>query len=261
MIASILLLFIGSTDIARARQTGVRAWLLAAVVWAALGTLAATGLGVPLLAVCGCVALAIGWMLAMPASTAPLWPVAALGVLIAATTFVDGTAATASGFLVDAYDAVPLGSLQGVSLTAAVAVVGVAVFLTRSGNLVARAALGRAHGDAGGEASITPPAKGWLVRVGGRVLASVEQPRAIPSGHMLRGGRLIGPVERLLIVMLALSGAHAVIAALVAAKGIVRFPEISDDRGSGSKAEEFLVGSLASWSTSAAGVLYILAVR
>ncbi|MHA7245765.1 hypothetical protein ACX80C_02985 [Arthrobacter tecti] len=44
---------------------------------------------------------------------------------------------------------------------------------------------------------------------------------------------------------------------LSAAKGLVRFPEISEDRGSGSKAEEFLVGSLASWTLSIAGVLYL----
>ena len=40
---------------------------------------------------------------------------------------------------------------------------------------------------------------------------------------------------------------------LGAALGLVRFPEISADRGEGSRAEEFLVGSLASWGIAAAG--------
>jgi hypothetical protein len=35
---------------------------------------------------------------------------------------------------------------------------------------------------------------------------------------------------------------------VIAAKGIVRFPEISKDATGGSKAEYFLVGSFASWA-------------
>ncbi|WP_026407094.1 hypothetical protein [Actinomyces gerencseriae] len=64
----------------------------------------------------------------------------------------------------------------------------------------------------------------------------------------LRGGRWIGPLERILLLLLASAGAHhTAIAAVIAAKGVVRFPEISRDEGGG-KAEEFLIGSLASWT-------------
>ena len=49
-------------------------------------------------------------------------------------------------------------------------------------------------------------------------------------------------------LLLASAGAHhTAIAAVIAAKGVVRFPEISRDEGGG-KAEEFLIGSLASWT-------------
>ncbi|MDN5693192.1 MAG: hypothetical protein L0G62_05275, partial [Micrococcaceae bacterium] len=58
---------------------------------------------------------------------------------------------------------------------------------------------------------------------------------------------------RVLMVVLGLAHAWPVVAALMAAKGLVRFPEISADRGEGSRAEEFLVGSLASWGIAAAG--------
>ena len=75
------------------------------------------------------------------------------------------------------------------------------------------------------------------------------------------GGRIIGPLERLLIVFLALAGAPTLIAALLAAKGIVRFPEISADRGTGSKAEEFLIGSLTSWGLAGLGFLLIVAAQ
>lgn len=81
----------------------------------------------------------------------------------------------------------------------------------------------------------------------------------------LQGGRFIGPMERLLMMLLGLVGAWPVVAALMAAKGIVRFPEIAQDtragRRSRASAEEFLVGSLASWSAAAGvGVLVHLAL-
>ena len=64
----------------------------------------------------------------------------------------------------------------------------------------------------------------------------------------LRGGRWIGPLERILLLLLASAGAHhTAIAAVIAAPGVVRFPEIRRDEGGG-KAEEFLIGSLASWT-------------
>lgn len=66
----------------------------------------------------------------------------------------------------------------------------------------------------------------------------------------LRGGRWIGPLERLLIIVLAGAGAEVAIAAVVAAKGVIRFPEISHD-STGEKAEEFLIGSVSSWILAA----------
>lgn len=82
-----------------------------------------------------------------------------------------------------------------------------------------------------------------------------------PDGGLLGGGRWIGTLERLLLLVLAFSTAAAAIAAVVAAKGVIRFPEISADVSrpqrdqpsgggrapAGAKAEEFLIGSFASW--------------
>ncbi|MDY6054446.1 hypothetical protein [Micrococcus sp.] len=73
----------------------------------------------------------------------------------------------------------------------------------------------------------------------------------------LKGGRYIGPVERILMTGLGLAAAYPVVAALMAAKGIVRFPEINADAGHGSRAEEFLVGSLTSWSLAFLAVLLL----
>lgn len=73
---------------------------------------------------------------------------------------------------------------------------------------------------------------------------------------VMRGGRWIGPLERILIVLLVATGATEAVAAVVAAKGVIRFPEINKDED-GQKAEEFLVGSLASWGLAAIGVILI----
>ncbi|MGC5048216.1 hypothetical protein [Micrococcus porci] len=89
------------------------------------------------------------------------------------------------------------------------------------------------------------------------------------DGEGLRGGRFIGPMERLLMAVLGLMAAWQVVAAIMAAKGIVRFPEISKDTRAGdakggpmgASAEEFLVGSLASWTLAAgAGLVVHLAL-
>ena len=72
----------------------------------------------------------------------------------------------------------------------------------------------------------------------------------------MRGGRWIGPLERILILLLASVEAPAAIAAIVAAKGVIRFPEISQDKA-GQKAEEFLIGSFASWILAVLGAVTI----
>ena len=98
-------------------------------------------------------------------------------------------------------------------------------------------------------------------REGGEAVAagcepSQESGRQDESGSSMRGGRWIGPLERILILLLASVEAPAAIAAIVAAKGVIRFPEISEDKA-GQKAEEFLIGSFASWVLAVLGVIVI----
>lgn len=205
--------------------------------------------------------------------TPRLWPVVLLFLLVFGVTAYDRSAETAAGFLVDAYSSVALKIASSTSLETVIAGGAVAIFLTRSANIVARAALGRAHQEdaiiakeqSSGDA-ISKPTKAeqrnkWELFVGSKRVAKVRAGEKPERGPALKGGRLIGPIERLLIVVLAFGGVPQIIAALAAAKGVVRFPEIAEDRGSGSKAEEFLVGSLASWTLSAIAVLYISLVH
>ena len=85
---------------------------------------------------------------------------------------------------------------------------------------------------------------------------SQESGRQDELGSSMRGGRWIGPLERILILLLASVEAPAAIAAIVAAKGVIRFPEISQDKA-GQKAEEFLIGSFASWILAVLGAVTI----
>lgn len=87
------------------------------------------------------------------------------------------------------------------------------------------------------------------------IIAAQDKP-GDDKGPALRGGRWIGPLERLLIIVLAGADAQVAIAAVVAAKGVIRFPEISQD-SSGEKAEEFLIGSVSSWILAALVAMFI----
>jgi hypothetical protein len=100
---------------------------------------------------------------------------------------------------------------------------------------------------------LTVPAN-WVVRLVLR-LVRVETPK-----DTNRAGRWIGILERLLVFVLVISGQAAAAGIVVAAKSILRFPEISSKPQQ--IAPEFvLVGSLASWLLAfAAGAAVIAGV-
>jgi hypothetical protein len=114
--------------------------------------------------------------------------------------------------------------------------VGVSFFLLATGNRVVRLALAAAG---------SPPAKG--------------------EGK-LRGGRLIGPMERLLVAGALVAGGLAGAGFVIAAKGLLRFrelkPDDGDDTEGGASVDEiteyFLVGTFASILLACAGSLLVL---
>ncbi|MGN7800769.1 hypothetical protein [Leifsonia sp. 22587] len=186
-------------------------------------------------------------------------PVVAVAVVAERPTLNDSAAA---GLFADAMTtaALPL------SLSLVIACVAGALVLTRTANVVCRAAFGRAMTTDRAAAPSPAAPRRWSVAFGTREVASVAEdaPPAdepVSTASTLRGGRVIGPLERILIVALALVGAEAVIVGLLAAKGIVRFPEISADGRGGSKAEEFLIGSLVSWTIAGLVAAYLVVQR
>lgn len=75
--------------------------------------------------------------------------------------------------------------------------------------------------------------------------ATVEDPE-----QQLKGGRLLGPMERLFIVGLGLAGQLTAASIVIAAKGLLRWPELQsrqDQARIHRLTEYFLVGSFVSW--------------
>lgn len=266
---ALLLALIGVGDLTRTALRSVRRqWvstLVLAVVWLVLVLLAVLGLGVNAILVAAVVVLAALWTATTAVAVhsphpAGVVPAVVLLVTLAALILWDRSAATLSGFLVDGHADAATSVLRDVPLPAVVMGVGAALFLVESANIIVRAALRPAVAS-----TVTPPAPAtaapsvpWWRRWERR---SEAAPTASAAVADLKGGRLIGPLERLLIVALTLSGAVAIVGGILAAKGIVRFPEISHDTQGGSKAEYFLVGSLVSWAIAvlAIGAIWISA--
>jgi hypothetical protein len=184
------------------------------------------------------------------------WAIRGLAITVLVIFVAAPALAAPAGWLARWYARLPYTALDDVSFTTFALAVGGVLFLFETANVIVRAALRGTGSDARPTDTSIPPAQAaapptrrWGRRAPDLVTAATEEP--VP----LKGGRFIGPLERVFLLALALSGEFTAIAAVVAAKGIIRFPEISKDDTAGSKAEYFLVGSFASW-----GLVLVVAV-
>ncbi|TXK13352.1 hypothetical protein [Microbacterium hatanonis] len=248
--AGLLLLSVGVADLARqflgrgSRSARIGASVVVVLLVAGLGTAVVTWpLAITL------VVIALAWLALMPstkdAAIASFWPV--VGLSIAVVAFVVWAPASAEGWMA--------GEAAGsATVGKTVLAVGVACFLLESANIVVRVALQSERSDTSVVAVTAPvPRRGLIAR-----LRRPAPPEPAVMTKQLRGGRLIGPLERLFVVGLIFTSAVALLAAFIAAKGIVRFPEIQKDNAGGTQAEYFLVGSMASWAIAlaSAGLLW-----
>lgn len=203
------------------------------------------------------VAVAASLLLASGSRVLPLIGCALVVIAIAVAVVLD-TTAVAEGSPIAALLAE--SALEGSSPTASVLVIAVSalIFLGGTSNSLVRAVVGAARGS---DRRAEPPDRdpeSWRLLRGGRELAVVRKSEALPASSGFRGGRIVGPLERVLVFAALLAAVPVVIAGLVAAKGVVRFPEISADRDGGVKAEEFLVGTLCSLLLAALAALAVL---
>lgn len=167
------------------------------------------------------VAVVVSWVLSTPllAVGRGRWPMPIIGLaaVIVAILASSANRGDPEGWLVTWYGSLDISSLAEVSFTRFALAVGCMVFLVESANILVRMVL------AGTDAAV------------------------MDSEQTLKGGRVLGPIERIFIFAMALAGEYTALAAVIAAKGILRFPEISRDIA-GRKAEYVLVGSFVSWA-------------
>ncbi len=222
------LLAVGLADAVRWQPDAGRrrsAAALAAAVAVVAGVLALAGLEPVEGAVCGLAVAALVALWLVTSARAlrtgrgaplPLAVLAAGGLgLLAAS----GPVPSFGGPLVRWYDGLDVPALAGQGFGRFAVAAGALAVLQVTGNVVVRLVLLGAGS--------TPPA--------------VE--------GTLRGGRVLGPLERTFLFALTLGGELTAAAVVVAAKGLLRFPEIQRSRAGGVDAltEYFLIGSLTSW--------------
>lgn len=283
MLAGVLLTLVGLADVVRARtgtDAAPRRVLTTTVIvllWAAVATVAVLGLGLAVWSVLVTVVLAALWV----ATTIPVrsggapggrdralpwlrrsgsWPAVLLAVAVAVL-LLWAPAADASGFVVDWHRDAGPAFVGAVPLAALVAGIGSALFLVDSANVVVAQALppGLSPDARPGAVAAEPTRRKRFDRR--RTTRAPGADTDTDGTVTLKGGRMIGPIERLLLAGFSLAGAFPVVAALIAAKGIVRFPEIRRET-TGYQAEYFLIGSLVSWAMAfaAAGMCWLLAL-
>ncbi len=168
----------------------------------------------------------------------PAWaPLLVLGGSLVAGVLCSTWASPAGGVLGDWLAATGVPSLQGMSADRALLLTGVFLVLLSTGNVIVRLVLS-ATGTTNPAQHDTP-----------------EDPE-----QRLKGGRLLGPMERVLILGLGLAGHLTAASIVIAAKGLLRWPELQskpEQQWIHRLTEYFLVGSFVSWLVALAALVLL----
>jgi hypothetical protein len=178
----------------------------------------------------------VTWGFGHPAQQAAWLPLGLLTVSLAAAVGCSGLAGEASGPLERWLGSVSLPSLAGADPDRFLLLLGAFAIQLSTGNVLVRLVL-KSTG------TIHPLADG-----------------ALPPTQ-LKGGRLLGPLERLLILVLTLGGQVTAASVVVAAKGLLRFPELSsrhEQQQVHEMTEYFLLGSFVSWLVALGSFVLLL---
>jgi hypothetical protein len=227
---AVLLIGVGVTDLAHSIRpirlvnecTGA-----AVAVWAGLlAGLTEPGDLVALAVIAGIVVL-WGQTVTRAFGSGRAWlPLLVLGAALVTGALTTAWAGTADGLLGDWLASVGIPALQGLAADRVLLLVGVFLVQLSTGNVVVRLVLAAT--------GTTDPTYG-----------SEPDP-----DQRLKGGRLLGPMERVFILGLGLAGNLIAASIVIAAKGLLRFPELQS-KGEQVRihrlTEYFLVGSFVSW--------------
>lgn len=74
----------------------------------------------------------------------------------------------------------------------------------------------------------------------------------------VKGGRVIGPIERLLLFGVVIAGSPTTAGLVVAAKSLLRFPELSEKSRIHDTTEYVVIGSLASWALALLAAVFVV---
>jgi len=236
---ALLLIGFGATDLVHsARHRPLLPECVGAVVVIAVGLLAGLTGARDLTALAVIALLTLAWGQCVTKGfgrNRPALPLILLTFAVIAAIGLSPLAGTAHGSLGNWLDSTTLPLLSGVSADRFLMVAGAVLVQLSTGNVVVRLVLSATH-------TISPM----------RYDAPSEPERE------LKGGRLLGPMERLVIVGLGLSGYLTAASVVIAAKGLLRFPELQSRRDQERihlLTEYFLVGSFVSWLVALGGLL------
>ncbi|MFL6106427.1 MAG: hypothetical protein ACJ716_11550 [Marmoricola sp.] len=168
-------------------------------------------------------------------------PLALLGTAVLTALALSPLAGTGSGAVGDWLDGNPMSALDGVSVDHALVVLGAVLLQMSTGNVLVRLVL--------------------------RVTGTIDPARGArhDATRTLKGGRLLGPMERLVILGLGIAGHATAASVVIAAKGLLRFPELQSARDARTEpsidevTEYFLVGSFVSWLVALAALVLVAA--
>ena len=255
ILAAFALLGIGTADVLRQFLRGTVRGVGMAL--AAIAMLVVGVLGDAVLPALAGIVLAAAWIWLLPAGQRPrlsFWPAVILTAFSLVAVALLPARPEAGVFGAGWHPSALVGE---VSFDLTILALGVFAVVLETGNVVVRAALlgEQAPERPGASASDDPPvAMGHDAADDDTAVVGVPDGEPVPPGSAdepvsagpveetaaatepaapFRGGRLIGPLERVLVLVLTLAGAYALLAAMLAAKGIVRFPEISRDGAGG----------------------------
>jgi hypothetical protein len=110
---------------------------------------------------------------------------------------------------------------------------------------------------AGADAAERQTVDGELTTGGGQPPSDpTQQAAAVPAQRILRGGAIIGVLERLGVCVAILTGQPVAIAYIVAVKGLGRFAELKETPVA---AERFIIGTLTSmlWAAGTAAIVKV----
>jgi len=232
---------VGFTDLAHSlRHTRFVPGACGAVATVLVGLLAGLTGWPDLVAVLALAAFAFSWELVVSRgfSAHVAWlPLGCLAAGAALTALLSGQAGAAAGPLGRWLEQVPLPVLHDLDADGLLLLAAVVLLQLSTGNVLVRLVLAATG-------TITPDSHG----------ASQGPERR------LKGGRLLGPLERLFILGLGLAGNLTAAAIVVAAKGLLRWPELSspsEQREVHRLTEYFLVGSFVSWLVALSGLVLL----